>query len=114
MALEHARPGEAVDLHPPASASSPLPTSALFKSTDLEVIRLVLPAGKAVPPHAVAGDITVQCLGGRLDVTVDGRHHPLHPGQLLYLPGGVRHGVEALDDACALVTIALRPAAADT
>ncbi len=111
MALEHARPGEAVDLRLPAADAQAAPSSALFKSSDLEVIRLVLRAGKSLPPHTVPGDITVQCLDGRLDVTVDGRSHRLAAGQLLYLPGGVRHGVVALDDASALVTIALRPAA---
>jgi quercetin dioxygenase-like cupin family protein len=110
MAIDHAQPGEAITLCPPAAAVPEAVSTALFKSADLEVMRLVLRAGKALPPHAVPGDITVQCLQGRLDVTTDRGSHVLAPGQLLYLPGGVRHGVVALDDACALVTIALKAA----
>lgn len=83
-------------------------TTALFKSADLEVMRLVLTAGKSLPPHSVPGEIMVQCLEGALVVTAEGRSHALGAGQLLYLAGGVIHGVTALEDASALVTIALR------
>lgn len=83
-------------------------TSALFKSKDLEVMRLVLRAGKSLPPHQVAGEITVHCLEGSLEVTAEGRSHLLSAGQLLYLEGGVRHAVTALEDASALVTVALK------
>ncbi|MBL8339156.1 MAG: cupin domain-containing protein, partial [Rhodoferax sp.] len=54
------------------------------------------------------GEITIQCIEGAIDVTVDGRSHVLQAGQLLYLAGGVRHGVTALQDASAIVTVALR------
>lgn len=81
---------------------------ALFKSVDLEVIRLVLRAGEAMPPHQVAGEITLQCLEGCLDVSHDGRTTALEAGQLLYLSGGVCHGLQARRDASALLTIALR------
>lgn len=111
MAIEHAQPGEAITLCPPAAGGPDAVSTALFKSADLEVMRLVLRAGRRLPPHAVAGDITVQCLQGRLDVTTDAGRHTLAAGQLLYLPGGMRHDVVALDDACALVTIALKAAA---
>jgi quercetin dioxygenase-like cupin family protein len=45
----------------------------------LEVIRLVLLAGKVFPPHAVPGEITMQCIEGEVDVTVDGESHVLKP-----------------------------------
>lgn len=85
---------------------------ALFKAQDLEVMRLVLQAGKSLPPHQVAGEITIHCIEGVLDVTIDGRSHVLRAGQLLFLTGGALHGVKALEDASALVTIALRKPAA--
>jgi quercetin dioxygenase-like cupin family protein len=71
-------------------------------------MRVVLVAGKSLPPHKTAGEITVQCIEGSLDVTVDGKSHVLEPGQLLYLAGHVVHGVTALEDASALVTVALK------
>jgi quercetin dioxygenase-like cupin family protein len=80
---------------------------ALFKSEHLEVIRLVLTAGKSLPPHKVPGEITVQCIEGKIDVTAEGKSQVIRAGQMLYLSGGVTHGVVALEDASALVTIAL-------
>ena len=52
--------------------------------------------------------ITIQCIEGVLDVTVDERSHLLRAGQLLFLAGDALHGVTAIEDASALVTIALR------
>ena len=108
MAINHAISGEQIVVRPFGDQLPEAKTVALFKSEDLEVIRLVLLAGKSMPPHKVAGEITIQCLEGRLDVTVEGRSHVLDPGQLLFLSGHLMHGVVALENASALVTIALR------
>ncbi|RZJ05665.1 MAG: cupin domain-containing protein [Rubrivivax sp.] len=108
MAINHALPGRAIDVQPFGSALTAQKTTALFKSEDLEVMRLVLPAGKSLPPHKVPGEITVQCIEGSIDVTVEGESHVLLAGQLLYLGGGVMHGVMAREDASALVTVALK------
>ena len=107
MAIPHARPGQIVDI---LSADGTLPSAnsfALFKSEQLEVMRIVLPAGKAFPPHRVAGEITVQCLDGHIDFSVDGVSQHLRPGQLLHLAGGVLHGLVGVEDSSALVTIVL-------
>lgn len=109
MAIPHARSGEPIDVLPLRDKLRTEKTIALFKSEDLEVMRVVLLAGKSLPPHKVAGELTLQCLEGRLDVTVDGLSHVLGAGQLLFLARDVVHGVTALEDASALVTIALRP-----
>lgn len=108
MAIPHARSGQIVDI---LGADGSLPTAksyAVFKSEQLEVLRVVLPAGKAFPPHRVAGETTVQCLEGRIDFSVDGVSQVLRAGQLMYLEGGVTHGLVGLEDSSALVTIALR------
>jgi quercetin dioxygenase-like cupin family protein len=107
MAIEHALPGQPVDVCPLGPRLSAQKTVALFKSTQLEVIRLVLLAGKTLPPHKVDGEITIHCLEGRLSVGTGETRQVLAAGQLLYLPGGVVHDVQALEDASALVTIVL-------
>lgn len=107
MALLHASSAEPIDIRPLGARLMSEKTVALFKSRELEVMRLVLAAGKAFPPHKVAGELTIQCIEGRLDVTIDGASHVLEAGQLLFLAGGVVHGVAALQDSSALVTIAL-------
>lgn len=109
MALTHALPGQAIDVAPLGDRLVRERTLALFKSENLEVLRLVLRAGRSLPPHKVAGEITVQCIEGAINVTAEGRSHVLRAGQLLYLSGHVTHGVTALEDASALVTIALGP-----
>jgi len=108
MAIPHARSGQVIDVRPHGATFTDERSVALFKTEDLEVIRLVLPAGRALPPHAVAGEITIQCIEGRIDVTIGGESNHLAAGQLIYLARDVLHGVAALEDASALVTIALR------
>lgn len=110
MAIPHASAGQSIDVQPLGARLVDEKTVALFKAQHLEVMRLVLQAGKSLPPHQVAGEITIHCIEGTLDVTIDGRSHVLHAGQLLFLAGGALHGVTALADASALVTIALRKA----
>ena len=107
MAIPHAASGQAIDVRPLGAALATGRTVALVKTDTLEVFRMVLRAGRSAPPHKVPGEITVQCIEGRIDVTAEGRSHVIGPGQLLYLSGGVTHGVVALEDASALVTIAL-------
>jgi quercetin dioxygenase-like cupin family protein len=109
MALPHAIAGQPIDLKPLGTGLPGEVSVALFKTDALEVIRLVLQAGKALPQHKVPGEITIQCIEGRIDIVVEGRSHVLDAGQLLFLKGGVMHGVVAVDDASALVTIVLKP-----
>jgi quercetin dioxygenase-like cupin family protein len=107
MAIPHAASGQIVDILSTEGALPSPKSFALFKSDQLEVMRVVLPAGKAFPPHRVAGEITVQCLDGRIDFSIDGVSQILCAGQLLYLEGGVLHGLVGLEDSSALVTIVL-------
>lgn len=108
MAIAHTLSGQPTDVSPLGAALATARTVALFKTDELEVIRLVLPAGKSMPPHQVAGAVTLQCIEGQIDVTCEDGSHRLGAGQLLYLPGGVRHGVVGVEDASALLTIVLR------
>jgi len=107
MAIPHARSGQVLDVRPLGPSLPDERTVALFKTDDLEVIRLVLTAGKSLPPHKVAGEITIHCIEGRIDVTLDGESRILDAGQLIYLARDVVHGVIAIEDASVLVTIAL-------
>jgi quercetin dioxygenase-like cupin family protein len=88
-------------------ALSTAKTTALFKANDLEVVRLVLAAGRSLPPHQVPGEITIQCIEGSIDVEAEGQSRLLDAGQLLYLPGNLLHGATAVENASALVTVAL-------
>ena len=108
MAIQHAVSGERVSVLPPANAPGERQSVALFKTNELEVMRVVLPKGKSMPAHKVAGDITVQCLEGSIRFNSDGQDQLLAAGDMLYLAGGVVHSLTGVDDACALVHIVLR------
>lgn len=107
MSIQHARPNEIVQL-PLGTALSHSKTMTLVKSDDLELIRLVLPADKEIPMHQAHGEITVQCLEGRISFTAESKTHELMPGQLLYLRTGEPHALKAIEDSSVLVTILLR------
>jgi len=107
MAIPHASPGQIVDLCPVPGAATNGVTQTLVRTDKLELIRLVLPAGKEIAEHRVDGEITVQCLVGRVAFSARGRTVELHAGQLLYLAGGDPHALKAIEDASVLVTILL-------
>ena len=106
MAIPHTLPGQPADVGAPVPPGA-LSATALFKSRDLEVIRLLMPAGKGMPPHRVPGEITIQCISGQVEIGLDDSTALLQPGQLLYLAGDAMHSVKAITDTCVLVTIAL-------
>lgn len=108
MAIHHAAPTEVFDVRPLGATLRESKTAALVKTDTLEVIRIVLPAGKQLPPHQVEGEITVQCLEGRMAFDAEGTEHELAQGQMLYLAGGVTHALRGIEDSSVLVTILLR------
>ncbi len=109
MAIPHAQPGEKVDVRPLGDRLGESATSTLVKTEALELIRLVVPAGKTIPPHQVPGEISVQCLEGRVEFSSGSQTTSLAGGELLYLAGGEPHSLTALEDASLLVTILLEP-----
>lgn len=108
MAVAHAKPGEPISVRPLGPVFAGAKTTTLIKSEAVEVIRLVVPAGKEIPTHKTRGEITVQCLEGRIAFTSAGGTHNLEAGDLLYLSAGEEHSLRGLADASLLVTILLR------
>jgi quercetin dioxygenase-like cupin family protein len=83
------------------------PTMALVKSSQLEIMRLVLTAGRSVPEHHVAGEITIQCLEGEVEIMAHGKTSVLTGGDLMFLAGGEPHALLAVKDSALLVTVVL-------
>lgn len=108
MAIPHASSAQAIDVQPLGKKLAQAQTVALIKTNDMEVVRMILLAGKIVPPHKVPGEITIQCLEGQIECIADGHIQTLNAGQLLYLSGGVQHSLAGVEDASILVTILLR------
>ncbi len=107
MALPHLSSGEVTNLLPLGDKLEQTPTTAFFKDERLEVMRIVLPAGKRMPAHAVDGPITVQCIEGEVDFGMGDAHRIIRAGDLLYLAGGVPHELTAIRNASLLVTVVL-------
>ncbi len=108
MAIPHAHSGQLIDICAFGGGFATARNTALFKTSEIEVMRLVLPAGKSMPAHKVVGEITVQCLEGKIEFAYVGGTTVLGAGQMLYLSGGVEHSLLGLEDASVLVTIVLR------
>jgi quercetin dioxygenase-like cupin family protein len=109
MAIPHAQPMDVVDVRPLGSGIHSSRTATLVKTDRLELIRLVLPAGKTLPEHEVAGEITVQCLEGHVEFRSGDVIRGLSAGQLVYLSGASKHSLSAVDDSSLLLTILLMP-----
>lgn len=109
MALEHATSGQVIDLVRTGEDPAHFSAIALVKTGQIELIRLVLPAGKEMPEHHVRGEITLQCLAGEIALITSERSVTLKAGEMLFLEGGAPHSMRALTDAVALVTIVLHP-----
>jgi quercetin dioxygenase-like cupin family protein len=107
MAIPHAQPGAVVDVRPLGSALASSQTKTLVRAEQVEVIRLVVPAGKVIEEHRAKGEIVVQCLEGRVAFTAFGKTQDLDAGKLLYLPKGEPHTVKGIEDASLLLTVLL-------
>jgi quercetin dioxygenase-like cupin family protein len=77
----------------------------LVRAEQVEVIRLVVPAGKEIPEHKSKGEVVVHCLEGRVAFTASGKTQALEAGHLLYLPTGEPHSVKGIENASLLVTV---------
>ncbi len=110
MAIHHASSGELIDIRPLHDKLKTTPTTALYKSDHLEVSRTVLHAGKDVPVHAVMGEMTIQCLEGRVELTAAGATQSMRTGELICLAGGETHSLKAIEDSSVLITMLLHGA----
>ncbi|MDA8746032.1 cupin domain-containing protein [Rubripirellula amarantea] len=95
--------GQLIDLHDVTGDGQPKP-KLLVQTGPMNVMRLVLPAGKGIPEHKAAKDITVQCVSGKVEFTSMGTTHTMTPGTMLFLPPEELHSLTAIEDSIMLVT----------
>jgi quercetin dioxygenase-like cupin family protein len=107
MAIPHAKPGEIVDVRPLGARLAASQTSTLVRAEHVEVIRLVVLAGKEIAEHKAKGEIVVQCVEGKVAFRAFGKTHTLEAGKLLYLPTGEPHSVQGIENASLLLTVLL-------
>src|SRR3990167_3388807 len=106
MALKHAASGEVVNLL--SAAESPdFISQAIVSAPRIEVMRLVLQAGKVIPGHAVAGPLTLHCLQGSADVQAQGAWREMRDNDRMYRAEEAEHALQAKTDSSMLVPLFL-------
>jgi quercetin dioxygenase-like cupin family protein len=110
MAQPHARSGQVVSVLPFGATLRSQRTLALIKAGQLEVVRIVLLAGQTLREHSVPGEITVQCLEGRIELELPGATRLMVAGDWLHLQRGESHALRAIEDASLLLTLCLEGA----
>ena len=105
MATHHAKPGEIVDLQTWAADLPKEHTKAIVKTDEMELIRIVLPAGKGIPDHKVPGSVTIQCVAGKIAIITMNVMQQLNYNQLIHLNANEPHSLKAIEDSVVLLTI---------
>lgn len=105
MAIPHAAAGEIIDVRPLAAKLAESATHVLVKTDYVEIVRLVLPAGKTIPEHKAPAAILVQCLEGRVAFTALEKTVELSAGEMIHLPPAAPHAVRAVEASSVLLTV---------
>lgn len=104
MNQPHGKSGEVTNIALSGPLSDTATSEKIAKAAQLEVIRLVLRAGKAIPEHQAPGEITVLCLTGTVSFTETGTTHVLNQGDFLHLKAKTPHALKSISDASLLLT----------
>lgn len=104
MATHHAAPGEVVNLSTWANDLPKEHSKAIAKTREMELARMVLPAGETIENHHVDGPLIIHCLAGSLEVVSLGKTQEIGGGELMYLPPAERFTLTARRQALVLLT----------
>jgi quercetin dioxygenase-like cupin family protein len=87
MAMPRATQRELIDVRPLGAALRDSKSITLMRSDHVEVVRLVLPAGKHIPEHRAPGEIIVRCLEGVVKFGTGTVVQVMRSGDMLFLLG---------------------------
>ena len=104
MATHHAAPGEIVNLETWAEDLPEEHSKIIARIEQMELARLVLPAGEVVGKHHIDGPLVIHCLSGAVDITALGQERNLGSGELIYLPAGEKFTMTARHHSLVLIT----------
>jgi quercetin dioxygenase-like cupin family protein len=107
MSLPHANSGDLINIAPLGDKFEGAVSHAFLKTAHIELMRLVLPAGKSMPEHWVEGEVTLQCLEGAFELEAHGRRQTVQVGQMVYLGPRVPHALHAQGNTSVLMTVLL-------
>ncbi|MGB7329628.1 MAG: cupin domain-containing protein [Rubripirellula sp.] len=78
----------------------------VLQNESFKHMRLAMPAGKTIPEHKAAKEITVLCLSGEVAFTASGETFPMNAGNLITLPASELHALSATTDSVVMITMA--------
>ncbi len=78
---------------------------AVVRHGPVTVILFTFEANGLLKEHRAEGALTIQVLGGRLEVVVDEEGREMGPGELLALAPGIPHSVRAIVPSEMLLTV---------
>src|SRR3981189_2393818 len=78
----------------------------LFKKHDFRIVLITMEPAARMKQHHTDGTISIQVLKGQIRVTIQGKQHDLHTGNLFTLAASIRHAVEPVGNPASLPTIA--------
>lgn len=107
MSIPHAEAGTIIDINPLGDHLKNLKTHTLVKTSDMEIIRLVILEGNEIMTHKAPGRMTLQCIEGEIVFTTMGKDLILKPGTMLYLDPEELHSLKAINNSSLLLTILL-------
>lgn len=108
MAQPHAQSGQIVSVRPLGAQLRQASSTAILKAGQLEVMRIVLLAGKSMPEHMTRGEATVQCIEGEIEFQGHSGAQRMHPGDFVHLEPRALRALTAVQDASLLVTLCLQ------
>lgn len=106
MAHQKCPSGEVLPLRPESIDWTLSDHTSVLRLDGLEVIRLVLPAGKKLPKHQAPGHLILQCLEGRIHFSTETKTFDITAGYFVHLPAHEPHSLEAVEDSLLMLTIA--------
>jgi len=98
-------PKEIADSEQKKPWQSGLYSRTLFKKHDFRIVLITMEAVARMKEHHADGTLSIQVLKGHIRVTIHGKPHDLHAGNLFTLGASIRHDVEAIDASAFLLTI---------
>ncbi|TWU51836.1 cupin domain-containing protein [Rubripirellula reticaptiva] len=78
----------------------------VLQNESFKHMRLAMPAGKTIPEHKAAKEITVLCLSGRVAFTASEESFAMNAGNLISLSAGELHSLTATTDSVVIITMA--------
>ena len=80
-------------------------SKTLRKSQNVNLTLFAFDAGQALSGHSSPMDAYVQILTGSMDITIDETTQTVKAGQIILMPSGINHALEALEPSKMLLTM---------